>query len=258
MAVTTKVPLGAATLNRKWCLDVNVGTPEAPDWVGVFGISEFTPKVEATTQDTTDFDSEGWASETNTLLKWSNEVKVQRKTTTSDAEAYDPGQEFLREKSVALGVDNVADIRFYEDNGPNGPKAEAYRGNAGVAYSDDGGGVDATSSATITLTGQGKRAAITHPADSGSPAVAPIVASLVPSTVGTAGGDLVIVNGSGFTGATAVDVDGVAVDADRWDVISASKIAVSVPADSAGVVDVEVTTPGGTSGTNANTKLTYA
>lgn len=91
--------------------------------------------------------------------------------------------------------------------------------------------------------------------DLGTTPAAPVIASVSPSTVGTAGGDLVILTGIRFTGATAVEIDGTPVTSADWEVLSDTKIALVTPADTAGTYDVEVTAP---SGTSAAADITYA
>jgi len=165
MPVTTKTTLGATTLNRKWRVDINTGVPETPVWSPLRGIAELTPSRNYTTQNTSDFDSEGHQSEEVTALGWGLEVKVNRKTDADDPATYDVAQEAVRAAADGMGLTNRLDIRYYEDNGPTGPKAEAYRGNVSAQWSDDGGDMTATSSVTVTLMGQGRRVPITHPAD---------------------------------------------------------------------------------------------
>jgi hypothetical protein len=160
--VTTKAPLGATTLNRKWYLDVNTGTKAVPVWTGVFGITDFKPLTNGTLQDDSDFDGGGYKSQTQTAIDWGAELKVRRGVTEADPTAYDPGQEVLRIASLGMGVDNSVDIRYYEVT-PGGPKVEAYRGRAAVTYEDDGGDLAALSTASIKLAGQGKRTPIAHP-----------------------------------------------------------------------------------------------
>ncbi len=163
MPATTKTPLGASTTVRKWYLDVNTGTDAAPNWVGVFGMSEFKPGREPTLQDDSDFDSEGYKSQTKTAEAWSAEFKVFRKVTTADATAYDPGQEELRKRAQGkMGPSNSIQIRYYEME-PGGPRVEAYKGNAAVSWAPEGGAMDASDVVAVTLTGQGKLEAITHP-----------------------------------------------------------------------------------------------
>lgn len=163
MPATTKVPLGASTTVRKWYLDVNTNTFASPTWVGVFGMMEFKPNLEPTLQDDSDFDGQGYKSQTKTAESWSCEFKVARKVTAASSTAYDPGQEFLRLKSIGtFGPANSVDVRYYEME-PGGPRIEAYRGNAAVTWSPDGGAMDDTDKVSVTLNGQGKLTPITHP-----------------------------------------------------------------------------------------------
>lgn len=166
MPATVKRPLGASTVNRKWYLDVDTSTTGTPTWVGVFGIQDFTPgAIDANTEDDSDFDSGGYGSVTKTAESWSLELTVGRKVQADDQTAYDPGQEFLRLKSIGtFGVANSVRVRWYEME-PNGPRVEAYEGNAAVVYNNNGGAHSALSTATITLTGQGAMVPVAHPDD---------------------------------------------------------------------------------------------
>lgn len=162
MAATNKVPLGASTTNRKWYLDVDTSATSSPTWVGVFGLLEFKDALEPTLQDDSDFDSEGWKSSTSTANMWSLEAKVKRAVTAASATAYDPGQEKLRAAAGLTGTGNRVHVRWYEMEA-DGPRVEAYDGYAAVTWSPDGGGMDALSTVSVTLTGQGKRNTIAHP-----------------------------------------------------------------------------------------------
>lgn len=162
MTATTKAPLGATTTNRKWYLDVNTGTDASPVWTGVFGITEFAPKVEGSLQDDSDFDGEGWKSQVNTANQWINEGKVKRATVAGTPTEYDPGQEALREAAALTGVLNSVHVRWYEME-PGGPRVEAYEGHAAVTWTEDGGNMEALSFVSFVLTGQGKRIPIEHP-----------------------------------------------------------------------------------------------
>lgn len=160
---TTKEPLGATTTNSKWYLDVNTGTPATPVWTGVFGITEFQDTLEASLQDDSDFDSGGWKSEVNTANKWGATGKCKRAIKAgSTPPVYDPGQEKLRLAAAQVGLGNVVQVRYYEME-PNGPRVEAYQGFVAVSWSPDGGGMDALSIASFTLSGRGEREVIEHP-----------------------------------------------------------------------------------------------
>lgn len=240
MPASTKTPLGASTLNRKWYLDVNTGTYAAPTWTPVLGLAEFKDGLDPTSQDDADFDSEGYKSSTISALGWSLELKLQRKVQAAVATAYDTGQEKLRTVSGELGVNNRVDVRWYEME-EDGPRVEAYRGYASVSWSPDGGAMDALSTVTVTINGQGKRTAITHP----DAASVPKVYSVTPATGAAAGGELVTITGSGFLAATAVEFGADA--ATDYNIVDDYHIAAIAPAHAAGAVTVTVTNATGDS-----------
>lgn len=112
--------------------------------------------------------------------------------------------------------------------------------------------MDALDEVAVTLTGQGQRQSIDHP-DSG--ANVPAISALVPSSTGVAGGAEIEVQGSYFTGATALKVAGTNVAAANWVVVNDGLIVFTAPAQTAGAYPVIVTTPAGSS---APVNLTYA
>jgi alpha-tubulin suppressor-like RCC1 family protein len=73
----------------------------------------------------------------------------------------------------------------------------------------------------------------------------PVVTKLSPRHGPTAGGTTVTISGSNFTGATAVDFG--SISAAHFTVNSATSITAISPASTARIVNVTVTTPGGTS-----------
>jgi hypothetical protein len=257
MPYPQRVALGATTLARKWAMDVdtNYGISSAALWVGVFGMTEFTPTGAPGLQADSDYDSGGYTSSTATTQEWGVTATLRRGVIGVTPTQYDPGQEYLRLKSKNMGPANSAHIRYYELNGPTGPKVEAYEGICAVAYSNNGGGMDALSTAGLTLTGQGALLPVTHP-DSGGVG-APVLGSVAPTQAAVAGGTLVIITGSGFLTATAVTVGGTTVSGPNWEPGSDSVMSLIAPAHAAGLVDIIVTNPGGTSVASAASKITY-
>lgn len=90
--------------------------------------------------------------------------------------------------------------------------------------------------------------------DDGSAAAVPTISSDEPASVGTAGGDLVTLRGTNFTGTTGATVDGDAVT--EFIVVDDQTLVITVPAQTAGTYNVIVTNATGASA--AYTGITYA
>lgn len=148
-----------STVARKWKLDVNTGTTGSPTWTAVRAIGELKPKVDPNMEEDTDYDSDGWESETKTAMKWELEVKVLRKVGV-DSGVYDPGQEALRLAADQFGAPGIKQVRWYDRDG--GP--EAYSGFASISWEPEGGEAKDLDTVTIKLSGNGKRTTITNPA----------------------------------------------------------------------------------------------
>jgi hypothetical protein len=84
-------------------------------------------------------------------------------------------------------------------------------------------------------------------------AAGPVVSGLIPDNGAADGGDMVIITGSGFTGATDVTVDGTPA---AFTVGDDTQITMTTPPGS-GTVDVVVTTPAGNSATGPGDQFTY-
>lgn len=160
--IPERVPLGAPTLNRDWYLDVDTASSAtAPTWIGVFGITNFQPAVNATTQDAGDYDSGGWGATARTAMDWSVVASVLRKLQQDVTPvAYDPGQEFLRLASTEFGDASQVHIRFYKNDDA---KVEAYEGWVDVQWAPQGGDRTGLDSVQVTLNGQGERKSIPFP-----------------------------------------------------------------------------------------------
>lgn len=255
--------LRATTLARKWKLDVDLSpAQDGSDWRRLMGQTDCTVNTgTAGMQPDSDYDGEGFTSQSATSQDHGFNVTVRRATTQVDGTKYDDAQEWLRGKARGTGQDNTAHVRAYEYSGPNGPLVEAYEGFYGIAWANSGGAFDALSMATITGTGQGILLPIAHPAGIGT-AAAPAVTAVRydggGSSTPAAGGGLVIVSGSGFQAATAVVVFGATVPAADWTPVSDTVLVFKAPAHAAGTGDVVVTNSGGTSGTSGASKVTYA
>jgi hypothetical protein len=95
----------------------------------------------------------------------------------------------------------------------------------------------------------------TSAADHFSFDVVPAVTALNPATGSKAGGTSVVITGTGFSGASAVEFGPVA--ATGFVVNSATQITATSPAESVGTVDVTVVTPGGTSAVSSADSFSY-
>jgi len=169
MSVPVVEPLGPSTLAKKWRIDIlTVPSPDGgttPDvWTRLRGVTALTINDEVTSETTSDYDGDGWASSQNTSRSWGLEPTVRRATDPDDPAQYDAGQEFLRLNAATLGCDTSSVVvRYYEVNCETGPQVQAYQGSTSVAYKEQAGAPADLSTAVITLSGQGPRADITHP-----------------------------------------------------------------------------------------------
>jgi hypothetical protein len=84
---------------------------------------------------------------------------------------------------------------------------------------------------------------------------APAVTAVSPNTGSTAGGQVVTVTGTGFTGATGVSFGSTA--ASSYQIVSDTTVTATAPAGSAGTVDIKVTTNNGTSSAVTADHFTY-
>jgi hypothetical protein len=82
----------------------------------------------------------------------------------------------------------------------------------------------------------------------------PVVSGVSPSAGPDTGGTAITLTGSGFTGASVVDVGGSSVP---FTVVTDKKITLTTPGGTDGPADVTVTTPGGTSATSSSDQFTF-
>jgi hypothetical protein len=96
---------------------------------------------------------------------------------------------------------------------------------------------------------------VAAPADKYAYASDSTVNSLNPSSGPTAGGNTVTITGTNLSNASAVSFGG--TPATSFSVLGPTQISAVAPPGTAGTIDVTVTTPGGTSATNAGDQYTY-
>jgi hypothetical protein len=118
----------------------------------------------------------------------------------------------------------------------------------GTSYAD---GATYPFSAAVTLYAQWTA----NPAGGGSTTSPPEVTGMSPVFGSTSGGTRLTITGTNFAGATVVDFG--AADGINVIVVNSTTITATSPAGTAGLVNVTITTPGGTSSTSQSDTFTY-
>ncbi|MEF3114486.1 phage tail tube protein [Streptomyces chrestomyceticus] len=145
-------------LARRYRLELDMGKDGAPNWTLVPGITEFTPKVEATQQEVTTYDSDGWTEQAVTMLAWSIEATMAHRAHPVTG-AFNAAQEALRKASMSFGAQSYVRVRYYDRNG----QPDAYQGTALVTWEPDGGKADDVDTVKVELTGSGPLVEIANP-----------------------------------------------------------------------------------------------
>jgi hypothetical protein len=118
------------------------------------------------------------------------------------------------------------------------------------------GGSQRRGSAVRLLAAIGAVTAVTMAMAASASAESPTVTKVKPRIGPVAGGTTVVITGSDFTGATAVNFG--STSATSFTVISATSITAVSPAEPAGVVDVTVATPAGTTAISSKDRFKFA
>ncbi|MHB1526600.1 MAG: beta strand repeat-containing protein [Candidatus Dormibacteria bacterium] len=127
---------------------------------------------------------------------------------------------------------------------------------SGTFSGDPGGTVITTSGGRKLLVGYAANdVTLTDVTNPPPPPTGPMVSGISPVAGSTGGGTSVTITGTGFTGATAVAFGG--TPAASFKVVSDTEITAISPAGISGPVDVEVTTPSGTSAAVAADQFSY-
>lgn len=147
---------GVSSLARKYRLDVK--DPNTGQYVQVRFLNDLKPSIAATLQGDADYDSNGWDSQTKTMLGWTLDLKVLRKQSIATG-LYDRGQEVIRAAHDQFGATGTVDVRWYDRTGGT----ESYQGIAEVSWNPDGGDPGALATVACTLTGKGVRNVISNP-----------------------------------------------------------------------------------------------
>ncbi|NEY32054.1 hypothetical protein GTU99_07580 [Streptomyces sp. PRKS01-65] len=152
-------PTPVTALARRWRLEIDMSAAkDGSDWQMVPGITEFNPAAEPNIEDSSSYDSEGWAENTKTGQSWELGVTINRKINDS-VKVYHPTHEALRLAAFAFGSASEVHVRYFDRNG----LPEAYEGTALVTWAPSGGEYTALDQVEMTLTGTGPLLPITNP-----------------------------------------------------------------------------------------------
>lgn len=156
--MSTPVETNVTALARRWRLEINLGTDEAPDWVLCPGITEFTPASEPNIEDSSSYDSDGWTENTKTAQSWELTTTINRKINDVSKE-YAPAHEAIRLAHFAYGSANLVHLRYMDRSG----MPEAYEGKAIPTWAPSGGEYTDLDQVEITFTGDGPLTPIDNP-----------------------------------------------------------------------------------------------
>lgn len=232
-------PTAVPQLLGTWAVDVDLDyTTGSGNFVPLNGITSLTPKFESTTEDVTDFNSNGWKLWGVTAQEWGLDVTVNR---NKEVASRDAGQQAL--KAAAEGRYPIR-VRWHEKL----VGGDAYVGWAVVQWQPQGGQALSIQTINVSLLANSDRSTIANPYTA---TALPVINAISPATGPAAGGTLVKIMGSGFAavaGATGVKFG--TVNATTYTVHSDSVIYAVAPAQAASTKDVVVTNP---NGVNVNT-----
>lgn len=248
---TPLVPLPAGFTRSKSFergIDLNLGTPAAPNWQRVRRMFGFSPSPNPIKHDAQTYDDQGAPNES--VDAWGHGCQFSThlyfNPTTGE---YLPEIEALMARTRPEAIGDLAEIEYRTYHKPQSGTPnpnDALQGVATVAISRTNTAPDG-SIETIqwTLAGVRPAASITNPFP-GWAAGAPKITSITTDDGETPGtGEMVTITGTDLLGATAVTFDD--IDAVDFTVLSATTIVAALPSDGAGETQVAVTTAVGTS-----------
>lgn len=252
--MTVELPAGTTVgKSYEYGVDINLGTFASPSWQSIRRLSGYNHTPTPISQDAQTYDDKGSPNADVTGWGWALafETHVNRSITTG---LYLPEIEalFARTRPDAIAELAVVDVRWYHKPGTGTPNPlDAGRGFGTVGITRQNTGPDgAIEKVAWALTGKGAYTPIANPFTGWDDTPSPVISSISPSGAGE--DDQVVITGTGFLGAT--DVKFGTPSAIAFTVLSATTIVASLPAASAGSVNVTVITPEGTSPAVAYTR----
>jgi len=204
-------------------------------WVNVPDITALNPQPQAKTRNRSSYATKGRARP-NTYARDMNlafNVEIVRDA----SEQYQDELGYMLTKAQLLNEDNQIRVRVFDTLGADFAFEALYT----IEYSRPSTGDEDAGWFAFALASVGGATLITNPVND---AIVPGVVSVTP--IGAAVGDVVLVRGLSFTGATALTFGGVAAFSTAT-VIDDRNISVEIPATVSGSAPVVVTTPDGAS-----------
>lgn len=220
-------------LARKYGVQVST---DNTSWVNFKGLDDLNVAENATIQGADTYDSNGFNSYEKTMTNAVLTSKILRPVT---AGSYDAGQELARTTRFQFGTAARLYVRWFDRNG----STDAYSMLALVTWTASKTGVADVEEVTVTFQSDGTVTQITNPYQA---TLLPVILGITPSGKGAAGS--VLITGANFTGlvpTTGVKFAG--TNATSFDLQNDQAITAVLPAGSAGVVTVLVTTAAGAS-----------
>ncbi|MFH9823008.1 phage tail tube protein [Streptomyces bobili] len=155
--MSTPTPTNA--LARRWKIDIDMSAAkDGSDYQNIIGVTDFQQTAEPNIEDSSDYDSAGWAGNTKTGQAWEVSLTINRRI-NDQVKVYHPTHEALRVAAFGYGSASEVRVRYYDRDG----LPEAYEGTAIVTWAPSGGETTALDQVEVTLTGNGALALITNP-----------------------------------------------------------------------------------------------
>ncbi|MEU5863500.1 hypothetical protein ABZ815_20185 [Nonomuraea sp. NPDC047529] len=147
-------------LAKDWVVEVNTTPDASATWTKLRGLTSFEEEIKTKTEDDSDFDGDGWASEVATQRAWTLKCKGNRKRDDSAPTFVpDPGQDYVRRAGRVVGLSASVEVRWYRRDGA----PDAYTGTATVDYKGSGGKTTDLEPFEIEFVGQSAPEEIPNP-----------------------------------------------------------------------------------------------
>jgi len=221
-------------LARKYGVQVST---DNTNWVNLKGITDFNAPENPTIQGADTYDTNGYNAFEKTMSGWGPTVKFLRPMTGS---TYDAGQELVRACRFQFGTAARIYVRWFDKNG----STDAYSGLALVSWTPSKTGVADVEEVTVSFQGDGIITQISNPYQA---TLLPVITGFTPAT-GASVGTAIDIFGANFTGVVATTgVKFAGTNATTFFLVNDQQITAVVPAGSAGLITVLVTTSVGAS-----------